>query len=310
MKHPLTSVVIITYNNEDILAETIESVLAQDYPNLEIIISDDASADNTVNIAQQYAAQHPAKITVITTTQNTGVAGNWFKGVSHARGKYIAGLAGDDSIPPQKISKQVAAMENDANIAVCYTDACVFDVASQKTLYYLSDKSPSKSGDIKTALADSLYYSPTIMFKREYAPVKNTFTDIKHASDLAYFKEVMILSAPHGKIYYLPEILFTYNKHESNLTVIRNNENYKEHIKAIKILQKTYPAYQADLEPSIYDFCCVGFFKNMRRFRFNDSFYFLQEGLRAAHYNPLKFLRALGWAIKFFYKTKVAKRSV
>lgn len=299
---PLVSIIITTYNHEKFINTAIDSALAQDYTHTEIIIADDASIDHTVEIIQKYAAQHPDKIKLLTAAQNRGVTENWFNAVAHCNGKYITTVSGDDSIPSQKTSKQVAVMENDPDIAICYTDASVFDVAAQKELYRLSDKSPSTSGDIKTALADCIYYSPTLMFQKKFAPKINLFSDIKHASDLAYYKEVMILSAPKGKIVYLPDVLYIYNKHAANLTVVRNNANYKEHIKAIKILQEKYPDYKTDLAPAIYDFSCVGFFKNMAHCQFKEANYFLQEGLKASHYNPFKFLRALWWAVKFLYQ--------
>ena len=170
---PLVSLIITTYNHSKCIEAAMDSALAQDYPNLEIIISDDASTDNTVEIIQKYVEQYPQKIKLFTANKNNGVTENWFSAVSHCNGKYITGVAGDDSIPPQKISKQVAVMESDPDIAICYTDALVFDVSTQKTLYHLSDKSPSKSGDIKTALADAIYYSPTLMFQKKFAPKTN-----------------------------------------------------------------------------------------------------------------------------------------
>ncbi|HEV2613530.1 MAG TPA: glycosyltransferase [Gammaproteobacteria bacterium] len=299
---PLVSLIIMTHNHEKCIDTAIQCALAQDYTNTEIIISDDASTDRTVEIIQKYLNQYPHKIKLLTATQNRGVTENWFKAVAHCNGKYITTVSGDDSIPSQKISKQITLMESDPDIAICYTDASVFDVAAQKERYRLSDKAPTKSGSIKTALADSLYYSPTLMFQKKFAPKINLFSDVKHASDLAYYKEVMILSAPKGKIAYLPEVLYIYNKHAANLTVVRNNANYQEHIKAIKILQEKYPEYRSDLNPAIYDFSCVGFFKNMAHCQFKEANYFLQEGLKASHYNPFKFLRALWWAVKFLYQ--------
>ena len=106
----------------------------------------------------------------------------------------------------------------------------------------------------------------------------------------------MINSLPNGLIYYLSEVLYLYKKHDSNITVT-SKDHYKEHVEAIKILQKKYPKYAKALNPSIYDFCCVAFFKNVFRFEYKKGSYFLYEGLRASGGNPFKFFRALVWAV-------------
>ncbi len=300
---PLVSIAIITYNSAKFIAKAMDSALAQDYPNIEIIVSDDASTDATPKIIQTYIDLYPDKIKLLTLSQNVGITKNWFNCVAYCKGKYITGLAGDDIMLSNKVSTQVSVMESDPNIAICYSDAVVVNAATQKILYRLSDKAPSKSGGIKTALSDSIYYSPTLMFRKEFLPLQNIYLDIRHATDLAFHKEVMILSAPNGKIQYLPQVLYIYNKHQYNLTVITKSY-YKEHIEAIKTLQKRYPQYKRDLDPSIADFCCVALFKTLRELNLRQTGYFLSVGLKASKGNPLKFLRPTIWALQFYYKFK------
>lgn len=296
--HPLVSIAIITYNHARFIENAIKSVLSQDYLNIEIVISDDASGDNTVKIIQNIANQHPDKIRILTNAKNQGATENWFKCVQSCRGKYIIPLAGDDELLPDIISKQSAIMENDPNVALCYADAVVFDVVNQKKLYRLSDKTPTKSGGLKLALQDSIYYSPTTMLRKILLPKENIFKNLRHGTDLAFYKELMIIAGPLAKIHYVPEVLYKYQKHDANITVTQTQYR-RDHIEAIKILQKKYPEYSKDLEPSIYDFACVAFFKSIAKLKLQDSFYFLSIGLKASHYNPLKFFRALMWGIKF-----------
>jgi glycosyltransferase involved in cell wall biosynthesis len=290
----LVSIAMTTYNCEAFLGSAIKSILDQTYPNIEIIISDDASTDATVKIAQNIANQHPDKIKILTSEKNQGANENWFKCTGACSGKYVLGLAGDDELLPNVIEDQIKILENDPNIAICYADAVVFDVMNQKKLYNLSDKTPTKSGGLKIALQDSIYYSPTSMFRRSLMPEKNIFKDLRHGTDLAFYKEIMIIAGSSARIQYLPEVLYKYQKHDSNITVTQK-EYRKDHIEAIKILQKKYPKYREYLNSSIYDFCCVAFFKSMINYRYKDAYYFLSHGLKSSRYNPLKFLRALVW---------------
>lgn len=303
---PLVSIAIISYNHEKFISNAIESVLSQTYANIEIIISDDASTDNTVNVINSYAKTHSDKIKLLTGKRNLGANANWFKAVSACNGKYVIGLAGDDEFLPELLLKQVNIMERDKNIVICYTDAEVFDVYSKKVLYRLSDKAPTLSGGIETALQDSIYYSPTTMFRKKYLPKINIFEEIKHGSDLAFYKELMIIAAPNGKIYYLPEVLYKYQKHGSNITVT-DYEYRKEHVDCIKILQTRYPKYKDLLAPSIYDFCCVAFFKSLMRLKFKDSYYFFVTGLKASKWDIFKFIRSIKWGSHFYTKVLIKK---
>ena len=297
---PLLSIGIITYNSEKFIGSAINSVLAQDYSNIEIVISDDASTDDTIKIVTRYTKSYPDKVKLLVAAKNMGSVANWFKCVCACNGKYIIGLGGDDEFYPNMISKQVAIMENNSDIAICYADASVFYTSIQKELYRLSDKSPSKSGGIEVALSDSIYYSPTMMFRKSLVPKENSFIGIRHAADLAFYKEIMILSAPYGTIYYLPELVYKYQKHDTNITVTMTGYR-REHIEAIQLLQKKYHKYSEYLNGSIYDFCCVAFFKSLVKFRFKDVYYFLYTGLKASKGNPFKFFRALTWGLRFWW---------
>ncbi len=296
---PLVSVVILTYNSSKFIAEAIESVVSQDYPNIEIVISDDASRDNTMDIVAKYLKDYPNKIRALANEINTGPVNNWFKCIWACQGKYIVALAGDDKFLPSIIAKQVTQMENDPNTIICYTDASVFDVSLQKKLYCLSDKRPPLSGGIEVALSDAIYYSPTLMFRASFRPKENIFAAIRYGADLAFYKEVMILAGNKGKINYIPEVLYVYQKHGSNITET-NSVYRKDHIDAIKILQTKYPQYAYLLKSSVYDFCCVGFCKTIARGGFKESWFFLKEGMKAANGNPFKFFRTLRWALRYY----------
>lgn len=298
---PDVSIAIISYNQENFIANAIESALSQDYDNYEIVISDDFSTDNTLNIVNSYQMKYPDKIKVLCNSQNYGPVINWFNCTHQCSGKYIIGLAGDDELISNAISLLYSVMKNDDNIAICYADAVVVQQENNKILYKLSDKTPCNSGNIKTALSDAIYYSPATMFCSKLLPKENLFKDIKFGADLCFFKELMILSAPNGLIKYVPEVIYKYKKHTQNITVT-NNLYRKDHIDGIKLLQNKYPNYHEYLNPSIYDFCCINFIKSIINLQLSKGWYFLLEGLKASNYNIFKFLRPIIWGIKFFCK--------
>jgi len=108
---PLVSVLMTAYNREKYIAEAIESVLASTYTNFELIIVDDCSKDDSVNIARSYAAKDE-RIKVYVNEKNLGDYPNRNRAASYAKGKYIKYVDADDLIYPHSLDIMVKNMEN------------------------------------------------------------------------------------------------------------------------------------------------------------------------------------------------------
>lgn len=110
---PLVSVIVITYNHEAFLEQTIQGILEQqcDFP-IELIIGEDKSTDRTLEICLEYQKSYPQVIRIVTWHENVGANANFLRCWGRARGKYVAICEGDDYwIDPAKLTKQVALME-------------------------------------------------------------------------------------------------------------------------------------------------------------------------------------------------------
>ena len=103
MSRPTVSIVIATYNQIDHLKECIGSCLAQTYSNIEIVITDDASTDGTVDFLRQIKAKEK-KIELVFSETNTGVTANFNRGVKAAKGDWVKVLAGDDRLRANSIA--------------------------------------------------------------------------------------------------------------------------------------------------------------------------------------------------------------
>ena len=108
---PLVSVPVITYNSSKFVLETLESIKAQTYQNVELIISDDCSTDNTVELCRKWVEENKERFVrtqIITSETNTGISANLNRAEAACQGEWIKGIAGDDLLMPDCIEACVS----------------------------------------------------------------------------------------------------------------------------------------------------------------------------------------------------------
>ena len=126
---PKATIWIPAYNHASYLPAAIESALAQTYENLEIVIVDDGSTDDSLAIAQSYAARHPDVVRVFTHPghANRGVSATVNLCFEKSTGKYVQGMASDDLLHPRKVAEQVAYLERHPELGWVYGHAFYVD---------------------------------------------------------------------------------------------------------------------------------------------------------------------------------------
>lgn len=125
---PLVSICSTTYNLEKYISDAIDSWLKQETNfQTEIIIADDGSSDNTVEIINTYIKKHPDKIKLI-ATDRVGKMPNFIRSLEAARGRYVAVCDGDDYwIDTKKLQKQVDFLEKNPDFSACFTNSYVIN---------------------------------------------------------------------------------------------------------------------------------------------------------------------------------------
>lgn len=101
LKQPLVSVIVVTYNSSEYVLETLESVRKQTYQNIELIITDDCSFDNTLEICNSWIERNKerfARTKIISAVKNTGIPSNCNRGAMSSHGEWIKLIAGDDML--------------------------------------------------------------------------------------------------------------------------------------------------------------------------------------------------------------------
>lgn len=217
----LVSIVMPSYNTADYIAESIKSVQAQTYSNWELIIVDDCSTDDSMDVIKAF--KEP-RIRLLQNEKNSGAAISRNYALREAKGKWIAFLDSDDIWLPDKLEKQIRFME-DNNYSFTFTDyrTCLNgawmpyintgpDVVTKKKMY------------------DYCYFSTiTVMYEREKIGLVQ-IADLRKNNDYAMWLQAIEKS----NAYRLPECLSFYIKHDGSVSGGRKIKLIKWHYKLFR----------------------------------------------------------------------------
>lgn len=124
---PLVSVCIPAYNSSATIANTIRSILGQTYQNIEVIVADDKSSDNTVEIVQNLVAED-SRVKLYLNEQNLGMVGNWNHCLELCTGEYIKLICADDMIEPDALEIEAKAMQEHPTVNMVESDTRLIDI--------------------------------------------------------------------------------------------------------------------------------------------------------------------------------------
>jgi len=215
------SVLIVVYNQERYIRQTIASVLMQDVNfDYEIVIGEDASTDDTRKIVLELEQQHPERIRVLlrdatdaARDRAAGLGGksNFVQGLYACRGEYVALLDGDDYwTDPLKLQKQVDFLDNNPDFAMsCHNVAMLYEDGS-KELENLFPSGQKEIASLEDLLFGNFIQSCTVVFRRGlFADFPEWFYTLKIGD-----WPVHIFNAERGLIKYFPESMAVYRVHE------------------------------------------------------------------------------------------------
>lgn len=218
MQTPLVSVICLCYNHARFVEEAIQSVLAQSYTNIQIIVVDDASTDNSVTVIREVISRSGrSDIQFLPLPQNIGNCSAFNRGLALAKGEYIIDLATDDYMVPGRIERQVEFFSSlDESYGVIFSDAIYvneegnflynhFEELQRKRLVYTIPQ-----GDVfKDILTTYFIPSPAMMTR------KRVFDELGgYDEELAY---------EDFDFWVRSSRLYKYNYTDEKLTVVRKS---------------------------------------------------------------------------------------
>ncbi|URZ07206.1 glycosyltransferase family 2 protein [Clostridium felsineum] len=225
MEKHLVSVCIPIYNGGQYIKSTIESVLNQTYKNIELVLVNDNSTDNTENIILRF---NDSRIKYYKNVKNLGMVNNWNAAIGYATGEYVKLLCQDDLLEKDCIAKQANILDTDNSVQLVTSASYVIDENGKKLIsrkifrksLLINGKSISKRSFV---IGKNLFGEPTLTMYRRSILSKIGYYDKNFWYVPDWDFNVRCLS--QGNLYYLNEKLssFRISKTSQTSEIIKNN---------------------------------------------------------------------------------------
>ena len=239
MNLPKVSVHVISYNQRAFIREAVDSALAQDYPNLEVVIADDASTDGTAEILAEYERSNPGRVTAVLGDRNVGITANSNRGLEACAGDLVAFMGGDDVLLPRKIATQVAWFAEDPQRVLCGHQVEVFYDDASRAPHPLTRHLLSGRG-AEPLIRHGPFGATSVMVRRDRIPSYGFDEALSIVSDQLLWIDVV---RDDGVLGYVPGTLARYRRHSTNVT--RDPlANLDEVERFLDIVAQRYPLFQ------------------------------------------------------------------
>lgn len=230
-KSPLVSVCVITYNSENTVIETLESIKAQTYKEIELVISDDCSTDHTLEVCKQWVADNSSRFVrtlVVTTENNSGVAPNLNNGIKICSGEWLKHISGDDLLVDSAIEEFVSFVEDHSECRICLSQLELFGgdpkVMAKQEIFLESKYSAIRNKDQKqqymTSLCRQLIPGPGKFFQKSLWEEIGGY-DERYPMAEEYPFEIRVLSVT--KVFMLEKKLVKWRQRMDSLSHITNS---------------------------------------------------------------------------------------
>jgi len=235
---PLVSVLIPAFNRVHFIEETLNSVLEQDYPNIQLIVVDDGSTDGTYERLRHYAEQGMLTLLNHPERMNRGQSASLNLALEAARGDYIGVLDSDDCFLPGKLRKQVDYLEAHPDIGLVYGMGEAID-EDGKWLYDIHGTDHVEPNDPNAVLLDCYMLLP-----------QNSLVRASVYEQVGFFEETFRASQDHDMLIrmaevtrfaFIPQKLFQYRRHGDSISSRGAERRWKTGFEILRRARRRYP---------------------------------------------------------------------
>lgn len=258
----LVSIIVLTYNSAAFVRETLESVKSQSYRNIELIITDDHSKDDTVEICTSWLSDNKNRFTrveLLISEKNTGIPANCNRGVAASGGEWVKLIAGDDILEPDMLLKLFHHIKGNKDISLLWTNIGTFYDAKEGRIVRIPDgisalginqEGVTCEQQFQVLLRSNPVFAGGLIIKREVFGKTGLFDERYPSFEDRPFLHRALLNG--YKLHYLDIVGAYYRKHQDSVQIsspdmLRNNHRidvYTYELTMIKhfrnIIEKTF----------------------------------------------------------------------
>lgn len=226
--NPLVSIVVITYNSSKYVLETLESAKNQTYQNIELIVTDDCSKDDTVAVCRRWLEKNEGRFVrtkLIASSVNTGIPANCNRGYKEAKGEWIKGIAGDDALYNEAIECYISFIRDNPNCELCHSNMDFYSRTLKKENFQFThskfprsfiSRSPSSQKQFKDLMFSAVIAAPTVLIRKElYEKVGGFPLTIRNCEDWPMWLTVTHLN---HSFFYIDKSLVKYRCYSESVS--------------------------------------------------------------------------------------------
>lgn len=235
-ERPLVSVIIPCFNREDYIRETIDSVLHQNYPNMELIVIDDGCTDKSRDILESYGKQihlleHPGR-------RNRGQSAAINLGLKKSSGEFVAILDSDDLFFENKLMEQVQFLSDNPDTGAVYANGINID-SEGKRLFKMYPEGKRDPIGPEPVLEHSAFNLPSnAMVRKKVFDQAGFFNeDLRTAQD----HDMAVRVAEIAPVGYIDKCLWSYRRHNKSISHNRTMERWQNGFRILESARQRYP---------------------------------------------------------------------
>ena len=228
------SVIIPCYNYGKYLGEAIESVTAQTRKPIEIIVMDDASTDNTSEVAKSFPVRY------VRNPLNLGASENFNLGIRLARGEYILHLDADDRLRPEFLAKTASILDIHPDVAIAYTHLTLFGLFAKEIYDTMPERKMGldngsylwrvREFDRHHLLKRGNYIHSASLFRKSAFEEAGGYPDLPHREDYEFWRNIIKLGWDAKLV---PEYLVDYRQHSPSQRNIARKSSFRKYTRII-----------------------------------------------------------------------------
>ena len=272
---PLVSVVMPSYNHEKYLPQSVESVLNQDYKNIQLIIVDDCSTDSSREIVKHYASIDD-RIVPLYHERNFGIARTLNDGLRLVKGDYLAFLGSDDLWYVDKLTRELKEVNGDKSVIVWSEGDVIDSEGNNLNMKFVDDlhhaTERQKEGDIvKEILKGFFIFGQSVLIPKELLQGISFNEDFRYYNDYLFYLYVF----SNGKAKYIPEPTAAYRIHGNN-SILSNRELWA--VDTLNLAQYIFDYFYEHLDAYTKAYWSLHYFNSLRQIQTRKNY--LVTGLK------------------------------